>query len=96
MNQDDFDAPPELRLKYLERKTAEIAAIRAAAAPDREALQRLGHQMKGNAVTFGFPSLGEIGAAMESAAKSGDEGSLRALVDRLERDVARYASEIKA
>lgn len=41
---------------------------------DMETLRRLGHNTKGAGYGYGFTSMGQIGEALERAAKDGDSG----------------------
>jgi hypothetical protein len=54
-----------------------------------EGVRVTGHSMKGTGGGYGFDGLSEIGASIESAAKSGDldaaRSGLERLVDYLER-----------
>lgn len=56
--------------KYLQRRKQDLVLIEEGLkAGDFEPLQRVGHQLKGNADTFGFPELAAIGRELEIAAK---------------------------
>ncbi len=46
-------------------------------------IQRLGHNMKGNGVMYGFPRIGELGAAFMTAAAQGDGPCVLRLNDAL-------------
>jgi len=64
-------------LQYLARRRSEIQSLRALlAALDFEKIRIAGHNMKGSGGGYGFPRLTELGAAIESAAKRKDSGSL--------------------
>jgi len=56
---------------------------------DYEAIQILGHSMKGAGTSYGFPFISEIGKAIEDAAKTGSDRIIAAknleLRDFLER-----------
>ena len=63
--------PEEMRKKYTERRARDAEALsEALEAGDFETLSRLGHQLKGNAATFGYESLAEVGRKLESAAET--------------------------
>lgn len=71
--------------KYLFRRFADtIRCYEALSRGDLSILERLGHQMKGNGLTFGFPQISDIGESMESAAKKGDSRSALGCVKSLE------------
>lgn len=77
--------PVEARLKYLERRKQDIIASKEALSKgDFDFLDRLGHQIKGNAVTFGFDELTNIAIAIEQAAKAKNTDQLTDLVQQFE------------
>lgn len=85
---DTMLVPVEARQKYLERRRQDIIASREALSKqDFNFLERLGHQIKGNAVTFGFDELTGIAAAIEQAAKAKNTNQLQELVDKFESAV---------
>lgn len=60
--------PDEMRKKYLERRRRDIEELTtASAAEDTAPFIKVGHQLKGNALTFGYQELAEVGARMEEA-----------------------------
>lgn len=61
-----FEVPAESRKKYLTRRLAELSLLEETR--DIETAKRVGHQIKGNAATFLFPTLTELGAQLEQAA----------------------------
>lgn len=66
--------PDELRLKYKERRARDATDLSASLdAGQFGVLARIGHQLKGNASTYGYEELAELGRKMEHAA---DEKSL--------------------
>ncbi len=59
--------------RYMERRHKEVDSFRAQlAAADFEALRIGGHSLKGSGGGYGFPLLTQIGAAIETAAKTQD------------------------
>jgi HPt (histidine-containing phosphotransfer) domain-containing protein len=48
-----------------------------------ELVERLGHSMKGCGTSFGFPTITDIGAALEQSAGSADTDGSRRWVDEL-------------
>ena len=63
-----------------------------------EIVGRLGHSMKGSGTSFGFPTITDIGAALEQSAGSADSvtsrrwvGELSAYLDRVETDRLRLS-----
>ena len=57
--------------KYIVRRRKDLEdCLSALEKRDPVVLQRVGHQMKGNALTFGFPELGQIGEELEKAIRA--------------------------
>ena len=78
---DTMQVPTEARQKYLDRRKQDIIACQEALSKqDFNFLERVGHQIKGNAVTFGFDELTNVAVAMEIAAKAKDLQQLQDLV----------------
>jgi HPt (histidine-containing phosphotransfer) domain-containing protein len=66
-----MEIPEEMRKKYLERRQRDaIALSEARSRGDFEPFVKIGHQLKGNAATFGYDDLAELGKRMESAGES--------------------------
>lgn len=65
--------PDEMRKKYLERRRRDIEELNTAAAKsDPAPFIKVGHQLKGNALTFGYQELADVGARMEEAGNQQD------------------------
>lgn len=77
--------PIELKRRYLNRKLQDIQCLRTLIDKDdySEAL-RLGHQVKGNAVTFEFPQMAIVGLEIENAAKRQDKEKVKLLLLKME------------
>jgi HPt (histidine-containing phosphotransfer) domain-containing protein len=59
--------------QYLENRRRELDEIRGALdRGDFERLGRIGHRLRGNAKTYGFAELSELGTRLESAAEQRD------------------------
>jgi CheY-like chemotaxis protein/HPt (histidine-containing phosphotransfer) domain-containing protein len=57
---------------FMEDSYKELSAMQTALEhQDFDTLQRLGHSIKGSSRNYGFDALGEIGAAIETSAKTG-------------------------
>lgn len=79
----DIDIPPDVRLKYLERRQTDYENCQKAISEKNfEALKHIGHQIKGNAVTFGYDDLGEIAIDLEQSAIQQDMEKLNAIMAR--------------
>jgi HPt (histidine-containing phosphotransfer) domain-containing protein len=60
--------PEEMKKQYLVRRKGDLGILLDALENKQgEAFQRVGHQLKGNASTYGFGELEAIGLAIESA-----------------------------
>ncbi len=65
--------PEEIRQNYLVRRQKDIETLKASvSAKSLEEFKRIGHQLKGNAASFGYGELEKIAIAMEVAAQKGD------------------------
>jgi HPt (histidine-containing phosphotransfer) domain-containing protein len=64
-----IEIPDEVRIKYFERRKTDVQkCTEAIANKDFKFLQKVGHDLKGNALTFGFEPLAAIGENLENAA----------------------------
>lgn len=69
----EISIPQEIRDKYLMRRQKDIETLKAShAARSLEDFKRIGHQLKGNAASFGYSELEKIAVAMENAALNND------------------------
>ncbi len=60
--------PEEARLKYIERRKKDIESLREALTTNSfEEFKRIGHQLKGNAASFGYSDLEKVAIQMEAA-----------------------------
>lgn len=83
-----MEVPPEARQKYLDRRKLDIIACQEALdKKDFVFLERIGHQIKGNAITFGFDELTKIAVALEIAAKDQDLQKLSELVGQFNQAI---------
>lgn len=65
--------PDEMRRRYIERRKADFATVqKAIKEQDSETLQRVGHQIKGNAATFAYLDLEMIGIQLEESGVQND------------------------
>lgn len=87
--------PIELKKKYLDRRLEDIKLLRLTLDQgDFSHALRVGHQVKGNAVTFEVPRLAPIGNEMETAAKRRDMEKLRILIQKMEVELMGVQIEI--
>lgn len=62
--------PHEMKVVYIQRRLSDFAEChKAIEIGDFYFLEKIGHQVKGNAESFGFDALSPIGIALEAAAK---------------------------
>ena len=88
--------PLESQLRYLQRRTTELAQIRNSflTQPDWDLVKKVGHQIKGNATTFGFAQLTEFGKNLELAAAGGNILQAQQVSEQLEQEVRRLLKAI--
>lgn len=67
----------EHKLKYLNRRKIELDELKSALQNnDFETIINIGHRLKGNGETFGFPLISTIGIHLEKAAHDQDRESI--------------------
>lgn len=82
---DEMQVPVELKIRYLNRRFQDIERLRVSLEQDDYSLaQKLGHQVKGNAVTFDVPQIACIGFEMEKAALKKDKEKVKILIQKME------------
>ena len=87
----DFDLPPEAILNYIERRKLDLKNCQQALIEnDFESLSKIAHQIKGNAVSFGFEDLGNIAIDMEHFALKKDADGLISVMDRFKNFIASH------
>lgn len=81
--------------KYVERRRKDLEqCLQSLASSDFPVLENVGHKMKGNGITFGFPELSDLGAALEEAARERRFEAAQSQIDRLELWLAMNARHI--
>ena len=71
---------------YLEKRKQELVDLhRYVETKDFKSLQTIGHRLKGNAKTYNFGLLADIGAELELAAEREDFNAVKNLVERAEK-----------
>jgi HPt (histidine-containing phosphotransfer) domain-containing protein len=69
----DIVIPEEARQRYLERRKKDIESLRSALGSRTfDEFKRIGHQLKGNAASFGYGELEKVAVQMEAAAEKQD------------------------
>ena len=69
-----------LQVYYSRREKDLVSCIVALQMQDFDAIARMGHKMKGNGQTFGFPEISEIGAALEKFGIAQDSEKLQSSI----------------
>jgi HPt (histidine-containing phosphotransfer) domain-containing protein len=87
--------PKELLRKYIERRQLDAQELDAAVeAGQLKEFRRIGHQLRGNAPTYGFPLLAELGQKMEDAADQNNAAAARDCVFALRKWVAQQGNPL--
>ena len=75
---------------YLERRQRDIFDLRGMlTAHDYEAMKGMGHRLKGSGLSYGFPTISDMGAEIEAGAKTKDPKRIRIAVEDLAATVTR-------
>lgn len=75
----------EHKVKYLNRRIAEIDELKKSLEDeDYNVAVTIGHRLKGNGETFGFPAISSLGMSMEEAGAAKDKEKLRAVINDLD------------
>lgn len=70
--------PDEVRLRYIERRKADVETLRQALGKRTfDDFKRIGHQLKGNAATFGYADLERVAIQLEVAGDQQDHAEAR-------------------
>lgn len=84
------ELPPEMLQKYVVRRRADVLQLKECLkGEDLSIAERIGHQIKGNGATFGFPELEDLGRKIEFAAKRKEKDQLSVLVTQFEDAVSK-------
>lgn len=69
----DLIIPEEVRVKYIERRKKDVESLKSALATHTfDEFKRIGHQLKGNAASFGYQELEKVAVQMEAAGERQD------------------------
>lgn len=83
-----MQVPIELKRKYLQRRIEDIQVLLSSLeVNDFAPAIKLGHQVKGNALTFDFPQMAPIGVEIEQAAKNHDKASVQLFSQRMVSEI---------
>lgn len=92
-----MQVPVELKIKYLSRRIQDIEKLKVSLDQDQgdySFAARLGHQVKGNAVTFDVPQIAFIGLEIEKAAKRQDKDRVKILLEKMECAITSAQSQL--
>lgn len=85
----DSKVPHEMKVVYIQRRKSDlIECNKALETGDFTFLEKIGHQVKGNAQSFGFDALSPLGIALESAARAKDLTKATSIVKQFNEAVA--------
>ncbi len=81
--------------RFLEHRRRDLATLAAALEhSDLETIARLGHNMSGNGVSYGFPEISAIGERLEAEARAGNRSAVSEHLAALEACLARADEEV--
>ena len=82
----DLIIPEEARLKYIERRMKDIESLRQALVQKSfDEFKRIGHQLKGNAASFGYMDLEKVAIQLEAAGDNQDSFEAQRQLSLLEQ-----------
>lgn len=74
----------EHQKKYLERRLTDIYDLKESLKHNNfDIAASIGHRLKGNGVTFGYPNISDLGIALEKAAIDQDKNRIKNIIDEL-------------
>ncbi len=80
----------EAQLRYRQRRQLDLANCRHGLSQnDFSTLITVGHNLKGNGVSFGYPELSHLGQRLENAAKTANHQMASECLEQLEAWLAR-------
>ena len=86
-----MELPIEMRQAYLRRRKADLILLEEACEKmEAPYLQRVGHQLRGNAISYGFDELSTIGTQLETASKNHNFREAGELVKQIKNYVEGY------
>ena len=85
-----MEVPNEMKARYIERRKRDFENCMSSLGQRKyEEIEKVGHQLKGNGVTFGHPELSLIGEKLEDAASQKD-------ILQLEQVLKEFSAWVKA
>jgi HPt (histidine-containing phosphotransfer) domain-containing protein len=71
MDSEFLEIPADARQRYIERRKTDLETLRTALRTRNfDEFKRIGHQLKGNAATFGYKDLEQVAIQLELAGNS--------------------------
>ncbi|MFM6928740.1 MAG: hypothetical protein ACKOX6_09755 [Bdellovibrio sp.] len=80
---EEFKASQESQVRYLKRRVEEMTVLAQSSPLDFELAKKMGHQIKGNAESFGFSDLAAMGKLLDNAAEAGQADEVRKYVQNI-------------
>lgn len=69
-----MEVPVDIQIRYMERRKKDLeVCLYNLEHENYSELEKVGHQLKGNGLTFGHPELSTIGSHLEVAASTQDQ-----------------------
>lgn len=88
-----MEIPVELKTRYLRRRLEELNRLKLSLENDDFSIAlSLGHQVKGNAVTFELPDIGLLGSKIELAAKNKNKEEVQFLAQEMRNFIEKAQS----
>jgi len=92
--EDDVNIPKEVRQRYIERRQKDIEVLRSALRTQTlDEFERIGHQLKGNASSFGYSDLERVAIQMEMAGENKDMAEASRQLTLFEKWFEKVSSE---
>ncbi len=94
--EDDVNIPAEVRQRYIERRQKDIEVLRSALRTQTlDEFERIGHQLKGNASSFGYSDLEKVAIQMELAGENKDMAEASRQLTLFEKWFEKVSNEAK-
>lgn len=85
--------PNEIKARYFERRKQDLEdCVRHLKNGEMNFLEKVGHKLKGNGITFGYPELSEIGGQLEKAAREESDVELKMALNKFSDWVENHLS----
>ena len=89
-----MEIPLKLRQNYIHRRQEDIISCETALKnSDFKTIEVIGHQMKGNGLSFGYSNIANLGSEMETAAQQKNVEQISSLLIRFSEVVSEITSK---